>query len=384
MENKKITVAIDATFTTAHITGVSNYIYNLIQAIACVDDYNKYIILVKKNELLKWEKLVINKNFKFIRCNFQSKFFRLFWHLFILDFYLREYGIDILHSPHYILPLRKGPYKTVVTIHDVIFFILPKFYGFLRKCFLQNIVLRSINKANKIITVSDNVKKDIISISGIPKDKIEVILEAHSSYFESIVDKESFEYIKRQYSIPDKFFLSVGELRGRKNILNLIKAYHVFNKKLPQKYKLIIVGKDVEKNTKALMMAAEDLGLKDVITCVGTVSQKELRLLYSMASVFIYISLYEGFGLPILEAMACKVPVIASCNSSLPKDVLDAAKLVDPSNVEEIAEAMYEIISGEQLSFNMKEKGAEAIKSFSWAQTARETIKVYGKSLKKV
>ena len=376
MIKKSLIIGIDATCIPSNIVGGSSYIVNLIKTLAQFDNNNIYLIFAKKKNILMWQSFVSKSNFKFIPCNLLGRGPRIFWELVILPFQLKQFNVDIFHAPHYFLPLLKGSWRSVVTIHDMSFFILPSAYNLPRRWFLQRVILLSLRKADKIIAVSESTKKDIVNICNVPVDTIKVIHEARSEHFKPIKDQTILKEIKYRYNTSDNFILFVGELQPRKNIVNLIRAYFLARQKSSLEYKLIIVGQKTWK-VRDIFSTVKDLGLEEKVIFTGYVPQEDLPLLYNAASLFVYPSLCEGFGLTILEAMACGVPVITSNIFSMPEVTGDAAKLVDPYSVEEIASVIYEILSDEALRESMIQKGFERIKEFSWERAARETLAVY-------
>ena len=227
---------------------------------------------------------------------------------------------------------------------------------------------------DKIIAISENTKNDLINLYRIAPERIKVIYVAADEVYRPMENPERTAHIRQKYTLPDRFILFVGVIEPRKNIVRLIKAYNQIKGKIQQK--LIIVGKkgwlyeDVFKTV-------DRLSLNQDVNFLGYVPKEDLAFLYTACDLFIYPSLYEGFGLPPLEAMACGAPVISSNTSSLPEVVGDAGILVTPTSTEELSAAMYKVLTDENLRNEMKLKGLERAKLFSWKKTAQETIKIY-------
>jgi len=377
MEKKKLCIGIDATCLTPHITGISCYVFNLITVLSLLDEDNAYIVFVRRKDLPEWRSRISKPNFRFIPCRFLGHWPQIIWRLLILPFHLRRFKVDVFHTQNYFSPFFKGRWRSIVTIHDLIFFTIPYLYNRFRRLFLKWITLQSIYKADRIITVSNNTKEDVINVAGIQPDKIDAVLSAQSGFFKPIRDKVMLGNIKTYYKTSDNFILFAGELRKRKNIVGLIKAYYLFQQKIKQKYRLVLVGTRLRQNVKTILNTVRDFDLGDKVIFTGQVSQEDLLLLYNAAKLFVYVPLYEGFGFPVLEAMSCGVPVVASNISSIPEIAGDAARLVDPYKVEEIALALYEIITNSALRASMVKKGFEVAKRFSWERTAQETLAVY-------
>jgi len=233
---------------------------------------------------------------------------------------------------------------------------------------------RTLKTADKIITVSNSTKNDLMNHFNIPKEKIRVIFEAADEKFKSLNNKETKE-VKYKYHLNFPFILYVGGLAVHKNIPALIKAFYKVKKKGIQ-HKLVITGTKRWKY-KEIFETIDKLDLQNDVVFTGYVSDEDLPALYNAADLFVYPSIYEGFGLPPLEAMACGTPVITSNTSSLPEVVGDAGIMVDPYDVNGLADAMHEVLANEGLRANMIKNGLERAKMFSWEKCARETLKVY-------
>ncbi|WP_273222498.1 glycosyltransferase family 4 protein [Geosporobacter ferrireducens] len=278
---------------------------------------------------------------------------------------------DILHWPHYNIPLMyKGP--LVVTIHDIIHLKFPQFLP--NKAayhYAYFMIDQAVKKADKIITDSNNTKLDLIERFKVQEEKIEVIYIGVSKDFKK--DKMKEIDIKRQYGIGKPYILYIGNVRAHKNIKGLIRAYKKF-RDVCKAYELIIVGEE-HNNLK-------DIEIDDDIRMLGYVEDRDLPNLYGGASLFVFPSLYEGFGLPPLEAMACGTPVITSNTSSLPEVVGDAAITINPYNTDEIAKAMYDVLINHKLAQSLIRKGYDRVKQFDWSTTAEKTLKIYEEVLR--
>lgn len=299
------------------------------------------------------------------------------------------YDCDLIHYPFFdffflTLPLRKSC-KSVVTIHDCIPLVFPKRYppGIKGKINLelQRFSLKSISR---IITDSESSRRDIIKYLNYPAEKIDVVYLAPANKVARIGDKKFLENLISKFNLPNKFVLYVGDVNYNKNLPGLVKACRLAS--LP----LVIVGKQaISKNFEPDNIENQSLvefnqmteGKKDVLR-VGFVEEKDLAGFYTLASVYCQPSFYEGFGLQILEAMSCGCPVVTSNVSSLPEVAGEAALLVDPYNIEEIAEAIKKIISDRQAVEKLVKLGFEQVKKFSWEKTAKKMILSYKKSLR--
>jgi glycosyltransferase involved in cell wall biosynthesis len=256
----------------------------------------------------------------------------------------------------------------MLTIHDLFPLINPELSLEGQSSLFENIK-PNLDKIDRIIAVSQSTKNDIMKYLDVHEDKITMIYEGVDEKYKPVEDCSK---IKKKYGV-DKFILFVGTLEPRKNIPNLIKAFAKLNS---TEYKLVITGKKGWKY-KSIFNTAESLKITDKTVFTGYVPEDDLPALYSAADLFVYPSLYEGFGIPPLEAMACGTPVITSNRSSLPEVAGNAALLVDPEDTDELAEAMMKVIGDSCLRDVMTKRGFEQAKKFSWDQCVRKTIRVY-------
>lgn len=286
--------------------------------------------------------------------------------------------IDLLFSPCFLVPLI-CPSRSMITIHDLTHVVFPEKHK-AKHLFIYNTLLpHSIKSSNKIIAVSQNTKQDIIKIFNIPEEKVTVIYESANDIFKPVKGSESISKIKRKYGIPSKYILFVGTIEPRKNLIRLIEAFNLVKTRKNINYKLVIVGKkgwmyeDVFNSIK-------ELGLENEIVFTDYIPEKDLVYIYNGADIFVYPSLYEGFGLPPLEAMSCGVPVVTSNTSSLPEVVGKAAVLIDPYDVKQLSDAIYWVLTNRGLRENLIGNGLRRARLFSWQKAARELSSVFNGS----
>jgi glycosyltransferase involved in cell wall biosynthesis len=266
--------------------------------------------------------------------------------------------------------------KKVLTIFDMISFLSPKWYKPISRYRVQKLLSLSAKKACKIVTGSENSKKDIVRILGIQEEKIKVIYIGVDDEYKIINDQNKLNFVKTKYGISHRFILHVGSMNPRKNIPRLIEAYSKLSIQLLKEYQLVLVGEKSWRSDE-IFTKVERLGLKVRVILAGFVEDDDLPLLMNAASLLAFPSLYEGFGIPPLEAMACGVPVVASKTSSIPEVVGDAALLFDPYNIEEMTASIYKVLTNEQLRDDLVKKGFERVKHFSWEKAAKNTLAVY-------
>ena len=374
-------ILIDASGIVNETTGVGQYSLQLLKALSGIDDKNEYFVVLQK--MLKDTHLIYNlenkHNFSLIKGNTSAVGPKKQFYYYKL---LKRncFNFDLLHSLNSELPLY-GNIKTVVTIHDLKYIKYPYFFNklsIIKSRYLKYTMKKGAEKANKIIAISRSTKKDIIRLLGIEKDKITVIYEASNLGMYSRTNDDILNSdILKKYSIQKPYFLYVGEKRSHKNLEGLIKAFAIFKEKYDNRNSsLVIVGKKYS-GYKEYMTRAINLGVAKNIIFTGFIFDEHLKALYSEAEILLLVSFYEGFGIPILEAMECGIPVITSNISSMPEVAGEAALLVDPNNIQEIVEKMNNIVNSKTLRKQLIESGLKRVKRFSWITTARQTLKVY-------
>jgi glycosyltransferase involved in cell wall biosynthesis len=276
------------------------------------------------------------------------------------------------------MPLFLAGTQRVSTIHDVIPFIYPNSSTFLDWIIYHCWLPVAVRRLDGIITVSYQSKRDIVRHLPVRSEKVTVVPNAANARYCPLPVEEVRSVLTR-FSIDLPYILYVGSTSARKNVLRLVEAYALL-RRWSLRWTLVIAGGGHGKHGR-VREAVERLDLSDNVHFIGYVGEAELPALYNGADLFIFPSLYEGFGLPVLEAMACGTPVVTSNVSSLPEVAGDAALLVDPYNVGEIAEAMRRVLQGPTLAEELRAKGLERAKQFTWEQTARQTLSVYAKVL---
>jgi glycosyltransferase involved in cell wall biosynthesis len=298
------------------------------------------------------------------------------WMQAILPRKIGRLGLDVCHFTNNVGAIL-NPCPTVITIHDMTLWLFPEYHGKRRLLSMRPIIPLAARRAAAIITVSDSAKQDIVRILGIPSEKVHVIYEAPAPRFKRICDQERLAAVRRQHDLPERFVLYVGTIEPRKNLVRLLEAFASLRDRHRDGWTLILVGQRGW-NDQAVFAAAERLALGNSIRFLGYVSPETLIALYNLASVAAFPSIYEGFGLPVVEAMVCGVPVVTTSKGSLGEVAGDAAEIVDPTDVESIAAGLERLMSDPVRHAELRERGLARSARFSWVEAARQTREVYG------
>ena len=359
----------------SEIGGSVTYLRKLIDNLAKIDKLNEYFLFVAP-----WNKnlfQVAQKNFHQIICNIPRKFpaIRILYEQAILPILTWRNKIDVLHSPGSVSPFIL-PCPSVLSLLDVIAFVVP---GITPKIplFYWNIAYRtSARLAHLVITLSHSAKKDIVKFLGIEGEKITVIYLGSEQPSTEIEDKKKVIASQEKKESETPYILWVGKMYSHKNLNRLLYAYDKLIKTDNIKHRLVLCGMKAWAYP-SFVKTVEELGLGDKVIFEGYVPTDILRSMYAKASLFVFPSLAEGFGLPILEAMSQGAPVVTSNYGAMAEIADKAALLVDPYDVDEIAEGMHRVLTDENLRAALIKKGLRRASRFSWEKTARETLAVY-------
>jgi glycosyltransferase involved in cell wall biosynthesis len=283
---------------------------------------------------------------------------------------------NVFHAPHYVVsPLTRCPY--VVTIHDCIHLRFPQYLpNRLASTYARHVMQMAARRARRVLTVSNASKEDILHYLRVPSDKVEVIYNALDTRLATPPTDDEIARVRERYLLTSPFILYAGNVKPHKNVDRLIEAYSILRRRGIDQPKLLIIGDQVSKfpNLRRLVHRHQ---LHPHVRFLGFVPEATLAALYRLASVFVFPSLYEGFGLPPLEAMAAGTPVVTSNVSSLPEVVGDAAVLVDPMDAGAIADAMARVLGDAALRAELIARGLERVKAFSWDRSVSRVREIY-------
>jgi glycosyltransferase involved in cell wall biosynthesis len=371
-------IAIDAHSVGAELGGNESYAINLIEALAEIDQTNLYTLYVTKRAAIerfdqRWP------NFKVKQTLPHTPLVRI---PLTLSRELRRNPVDVLHVQYTAPPF--APCPVVTTIHDLAFEHLPETFN--RRSWLQMrlTVRMTVRRAAHIITVSEYSRRDISATYGIAPRRITVTPEAAGPNFSPVNNETELKRIRESYGIQENYILSLCSIQPRKNLVRLIEAYSCLRRgrpgfKLPQ---LVLAGKRGWLDSETFR-AAERNALGNDLLFTGYVAERDLPGLYSGAVCFVYPSYFEGFGLPVVEAMQCGVPVIAGNRTSLPEVAGEAGVLFDPFDTQALVKALTQVIEDSEYRAVLRSKGLERARNFNWKTTAQLTLGVYERAAKR-
>ena len=281
---------------------------------------------------------------------------------------------DVAHFTNGMIPFG-SPVPTVVTVHDMSLRLYPRCHPVRRLLLNRPLMHFAIRQASAIVTVSHSARRDLLSLHGVPPDRVRVVHEAASPVFRPIADRAMLESIRARYSLPERFVLYVGTIEPRKNLVRLMTAF-TNARRAGMPHQLVCVG-PYGWASRDLSGHIERLGLGDAVHFTGYIPFEHLPAIYNLGEFFVFPSLYEGFGLPVVEAMACGIAVLTSNTSSLGEVAADAAATVDPTDTDAIADAMLRLSGDPDLRRELSTRGLRRARTFSWTQTARDMLAVY-------
>jgi glycosyltransferase involved in cell wall biosynthesis len=351
--------------------GIGTYIRNILSELSRLDRTTEYIVICQPADLGAHESL--GPNFRMVAATAGPYSVA---EQFQIPSLLSREGANLVHEPHYVLPVAT-PCRSVVTIHDCIHLMFPQYLpGRLAYFYAKSAMWTATRKATRILTVSEASKRDILRFFAIPPEKVSVIYNAIDARFLGPADDTRMDLVRQRYQLDDPFVLYVGNIKRHKNIERLIDAFGRIRAKGPDGLRLIIIGDEISKYP-AMRQAVHKHRLDKHVRFLGFQPHETLAAFYRLARAFVFPSLYEGFGLPPLEAMACGTPVVTSNVSSLPEIAGDAALLVDPYDTDAIADGMLKAVTDESLRATLIARGLERARTFSWAQSVKEIHRIY-------
>jgi glycosyltransferase involved in cell wall biosynthesis len=365
-----VRIGIDA--RKLHDFGIGTYIRNLLKQLACLDRDTEYVIICRPDDRDALDGL--GRNFRPVvetagRYSLAEQV--------KIPLALRREGVTLFHAPHYVLP-PLVMCKSVVTIHDCIHLMFPQYLpNRLSHAYARLSIALAARRANRVLTVSESSKRDILRFVDVPPEKINVIYNSYDERFGVEPKEEDTVRVRERYQLHDPFVLYAGNVKPHKNLERLIEAFHLVRNRGLDRLKLVLIGDEISKYT-ALRRAVHRHQLHQYVRFLGYLPGETLAVMYRLAGVFVFPSLYEGFGLPPLEAMASGTPVVTSNVSSLPEVAGNAALLVDPYDTISIADGIHRVLTDDGLNADLRRLGLARAKQFSWETSVRRVREIYG------
>jgi glycosyltransferase involved in cell wall biosynthesis len=356
--------------------GVSNYVEALLTHLGLVDQRNRYTVYTTRG--LDGAALRLPPNFAIrpSRLPTINPRIRIPWEQLLAPILLRLTRADVFHGVLNIAPLA-CPVPSVITIHDLAFLSFPQTFRRVNRSYLTWATRTSARRAARILAVSQFTKQEIVRLLGIPPERIVVTYDACDARF-APPDPRELAAFRTRKGLPERFILFVSTLEPRKNVTTLLEAYARIAGSTDAP---LLIGGAKGWLYEPIFARLEALGLGDRVRFVGFIDAAELPLWYAAATVFTLPSLYEGFGMPLLEAMACGTPVVTTTSSSLPEVVGDAGLLVPPTGADELAAALLRLLDDAGLRDELRERGLRQARRFSWRETAERTLQAYQDAL---
>jgi glycosyltransferase involved in cell wall biosynthesis len=361
--------------------GIGTYIRNLVLNLPQIDQQSCYFLIGREKD--SGELGTLPSNVSFIHDQTHDSDF---WNNLILPFTLKKNQVGILHTPHY-RPPRFLTCKSIITIHDCVHILFPN-YASSKAAYDQDrkMTRRAIKHSSHILTVSEATQRDLMRLFAVPEEKVTVVYNAIDERAVVMSSAEEQRRVLERYQIQDPFFLYAGNIKPHKNIARIIEAFSVLKTELKENdtwknLKLLIIGDELSKH-QFLRRTVIRSGVQHDVRFFGYVPYDTLKVFYKSAQIFVFPSLYEGFGLPPLEAMANGTPVLTSNISSLPEVLGDAALLVNPENVFEICKGLKHLLFDSNLRAELIAKGLKQSAKYSWKKSAEQVLETYQRVLR--
>lgn len=368
-------IAIDYSAAATQRAGIGRYTRSLIRALAAQDAINQYALYVPRDGRILDDVRAFPQNFKLVRAPLNERYMVALWQRAQVPLSVELFTgtSDVFYSPDFVLPPTRAR-KKFLTIHDLSFKRVPATAMPQLKWYLDGAVPRSVARADLILADSDATRKDLIELYHTPPDRVQTLYSGYDPMFHPVTAENELARVRTAYQLQKPFILHVGTIEPRKNLARLIQAFSQLRCK--DEIELVIAGGRGWMYDE-IYAAPEKFGVSKAVRFLGFTPDADLPALYSLAALVAYPSLYEGFGLPVLEAMACGAAVVTSNNSSLPEVAGDAALLIDAYDPEAIAWAMSRFLDDTQWRGIMQQKGLEQAKKFSWRKSADQLRRAF-------
>ncbi|MBN1875247.1 MAG: glycosyltransferase family 4 protein [Anaerolineae bacterium] len=348
--------------------GVAAYIVNLLRHLPDVGDGLRYTVLLGQGRLPEevcrlpeLRSMIVTRH----------PMLRILWEQMVMPWVLRHLHADLLHAPAFVGPLYASC-PQIVTVHDLSFLRYPQFFRRGNRFYLGALTGISCRRATAVIAVSDFTAREVTTLLRVPRERVHTIYHGVDPNFTPLSTTEVVRF-RQEMQLPERFILYLGTLEPRKNLVSLVRAFS--NLYEPDVHLVLAGGRGWLYED--LFAEIERLNLQDRVHCPGYIPAEKLTLWYNAAEVFAYISTYEGFGLPVLEALACGLPTLASSTTSLPEAAGDGALTAPPADADAITGGLHRLLNDADLRASLRARGLAHAARFSWAETARHTVELY-------
>ncbi len=379
VEIRSLRIAIDYTAAVNQNAGIGRFVRNLVGALLELDTTNSYLLLHAAPNPGANLSFPRGQNVSRRPLRLSERWLNIIWHRLNAPLPIEWLTgpLDIYHSPDFVLPPIRHA-RTVLTVHDLAFLLYPECADEHLRAYLEKMVPRSVARADFVVADSENTRNDVICLLGAPPDRVAVVPGGVDASFRPVDDPARQRALRQRIGLDDEtpFILFVGVIEPRKNLDGLLEAFGILKSRQTLPHKLVVVGRRGWL-WEGIMQRAERSPVRDDTIFPGFVPEAELATLYSAAQMFVFPSHYEGFGLPVLEAMACGTPVVASRASSLPEVVGDAGLQVDPDDSEQLAAALELLALNPNVRDDMRRRGSERAAQFTWQAAAATLLEVY-------
>ena len=376
---KPLRIAIDYTSAVNQNAGIGRFVRGLVGALLEQDRANSYLLLHAAPNPGASPRFPSARNVRRRPLRLSERWLNILWHRarvpLPIDWLTGP--LDIFHSPDFVLPPVRHA-RSILTVHDLAFLLYPECADERLRAYLEKTVPRSVHRADFVVADSENTRNDVIVLLGVPPERVSVVPGGVDPSFAPVDDPARRAALRGRLGLDDEtpFILFVGVLEPRKNLVGLIEAFQILKSRRSVPHKLVVVGRKGWL-WEGIMERAERSPVRDDIVFAGFIPDGELATLYSTAEMFAFPSHYEGFGLPILESMACGTPVVASRASSLPEVVGDAGLQVDPEDAEQLAAALELLALNPDVRQDFRHRGLERAATFTWHAAAGTLLDVY-------
>ncbi|MDP8922648.1 MAG: glycosyltransferase family 4 protein [Chloroflexota bacterium] len=372
-------IAIDYTSAVNQTAGIGRFVRSLVEALVEVDATNEYVLLHAAPNPGREPRVPIGTRVSRRGLPISERWLNIIWHRarapLAVDWLTGP--VDIFHSPDFVLPPVHRA-RTILTVHDLAFLLYPECADAALRAYLENTVPDSARRADFIVADSDNTRRDVISLLGIDPERVAVVPGGVDPSFHPVDDPSRQRALRARLGLgaDTPYILFVGVIEPRKNLVGLFEAFAILKSRRSLPHKLVVVGRKGWLWEETMERAATSPFRQDIVF-PGFIPDGELATLYTAAETFVFPSHYEGFGLPVLEAMACGAPVVSSRASSLPEVVGDAGMQVDPGDPEGLAAALELLALNAELRADLRRRGLERAGQFTWTAAARSLLDVY-------